>query len=147
MTGDGKALYATRHPLNITEEMRNAGAAVLCHLLSYDTAMALTERVFTAMCDASPPAPEDISDDALETVELDITLHQAIQELMETERARCCNIVGRLQEEIASFAIDTGPQTVSSAYAVVMTLVETAFKKMALGEGSHNNNPTIAKTP
>jgi len=72
MTDDGKSLLSTSHPIGITEEMVAAGIAAQereWHPSNNPTKA--VKAIFEAMVLACPPEPE-ISDDALETVEIEI---------------------------------------------------------------------------
>lgn len=69
--GDGQALMSARHPYNITSEMAEAGLKVMREKV-YLSAETMVRDIYTAMSDAEPPLPDDISEDALETVEIEL---------------------------------------------------------------------------
>lgn len=87
--GDGAALYSTRHPLNITEEMIRAGlrAGGIDLDETYDPRADTLRRIYTAMSDASPAEPDcEINEDALETAEAEFYLPD---EVVEAFAIRC----------------------------------------------------------
>lgn len=79
--GDGVALHATRHPIEITEAMITAGEEAARDNIGFvewhdDAGWHSTLRaVYTAMCDAAPPEPE-IDEDSLVTTEVEIEIDE-----------------------------------------------------------------------
>lgn len=67
--GDGVALFSTEHPINITPEMIQAGIKAY---LETEPMGGNVIAIYTAMARAEPPWPDDISDDALEDVEIEV---------------------------------------------------------------------------
>jgi len=76
--GDGVALTSTVHPLNITEEMKQAGAIALASFDLNNHAAKVYDvvaAIYTAMRYAEPPElslDDWPSDDSIETVEIEI---------------------------------------------------------------------------
>lgn len=76
--GDGVALYSTAYPLNITDEMIAAGLEAFQSSISrcewkVDTLPTdMLRSIYTAMHHAEPVLLPDISEDALETVEVEL---------------------------------------------------------------------------
>lgn len=82
--GDGVALYATSHPLNVTPEMMAAGlAATKAEWRPGSNWENMVKAVYTAMRHAEPPEPDfELNEESLVNALVEIQLaKEAIEEL------------------------------------------------------------------
>jgi hypothetical protein len=89
--GDGVALQATDHPIEVTEEMKKAGGEVLAAAWHSQPAVKVYDvvaAIYEAMSRAAPPWPEDISEEAVTEATLEVTLDEGFVETMAIQLAQ-----------------------------------------------------------